>query len=454
MMLLSTLIAPLALLIWTVFRGWPVLLAAPLMALLAAGLSRDPVLATLTQRFMPALGGFVVDFLPLFLLGALFGKVMEATGAALALARWVVDRLGPTQAIPAVVLSCAALTYGGVSLFVVAFAVYPLAVALFRSANLPHRLIPAAIALGSFTFTMSALPGTPSIQNAIPMPFFGTTAFAAPGLGTLAGVIMAGSGLLYLRSLARWSGPQFYGPAADTEGGDTLPSIWLALGPILIVFVANWVLAQQVLPRLDLTYLDEPRWGGIAATRVIGIWALNAALTVSIVVLLAFGWRRLPTPRATLSDGTQAALLPLFNTAALVGFGAVIASLPAFATVSALVENLPGGVLTGLAAAASLLAAITGSASGGMSIALDTLGAQYLERAAVEGVDPAALHRVVALATGGLDALPHNGAVVTLLGIAGLTHREAYGPIFVVAVAIPVVALIAVLVLATAFGSF
>ncbi|MEM9763375.1 MAG: GntP family permease [Pseudomonadota bacterium] len=452
----STLLLPLALLIWSVYRGWPVLLAAPVMALAAAALANDPLFATLTQRFMPATGDFIVAFFPLFLLGAIFGKLMEASGAALALARAVIAGLGRSQALPAVVLSCAALTYGGVSLFVVAFAVYPLAVALFRAAELPQRLIPGAIALGAFTFTMSALPGSPAIQNAIPMPYFGTTSFAAPGLGVIAGLIMAAGGLAYLSSIARTESSDGLGAETEEEPDDdpASPSVWLALAPILTVFAANWVLAAIVLPRLDLDYLAQPEWGGLTPSRVIGMWALIGALTLAVLLLLALTWRRLVDPRQTLSTGAQAALLPLFNTAALVGFGSVVAALPAFATVSTVTALMPGGALTGLAASASVLAGITGSASGGMSIALDALGASYLEQALAEGTDPSALHRVVALATGGLDALPHNGAVVTLLGIAGFTHREAYGPIFVVAVAIPIIALIAVLVLATSVGAF
>ena len=456
MSLLLTLLLPLGLLIWSVYRGWPVLLAAPMMALLAAFLSANPIFATLTQRFMPAVGGFVIAFLPLFLLGAVFGKLMEDSGAAMALARFIVARLGAAQALPAVVLSCAILTYGGVSLFVVAFAVYPLARALFHEATLSQRLIPAAIALGAFTFTMSALPGSPAIQNAIPMPYFGTTAFAAPGLGLIAGVIMAGGGLLYLAYLARIERPETVTAAPETldnYDGEQIP-IWLAIAPILTVFAANWALAKLVLPRVDLGYLSDPSWGGVTPGHVVGVWALIGALTLAILLLLGLVWRRLDHPRVTLSNGSEAALLPLFNTAALVGFGAVVSALPAFGAVNAFTTDMPGGVLAGLAASASLLAGLTGSASGGMSIALDTLGPRYLETALAEGVDPAALHRIVALATGGLDALPHNGAVVTLLGIAGLTHREAYGPIFVVAVAIPVVALLAALVLARQFGAF
>lgn len=455
-MAILSLILPLAVLIWVVYRGWPVLLAAPVMALVAAGLATDPLLATLTQRLMPAAGNFVVSFLPLFLLGAVFGKLMADTGAAMALARAILARLGPSQALPAVVLSCAALTYGGVSLFVVAFAIYPLAIAVFRASGIPDRLIPGAIALGSFTFTMSALPGSPAIQNAIPMPYFGTTTFAAPGLGVIAGVIMAAGGLVYLSWAARTAAPgeAQSGNATPPDDENELPPLWIAITPILTVFVANWVLAEIAFPQTDLTYLSEPAWGSVGASQVIGMWSLIGGLTLAILILLSLSWFRLDNPKKTLTDGSQAALLPLFNTAALVGFGAVIAALPAFADVNRLIAQIPGGALPGLAASASILAGITGSASGGMSIALDTVGARYLDLALSEGTDPAALHRIVALATGGLDALPHNGAVVTLLGIGGLTHREAYGPIFIVAVAVPVAAMLVVLAIASIFGAF
>ena len=310
--------------------------------------------------------------------------------------------------------------------------------------------------MGAFTFTMSALPGSPAIQNAIPMPYFGTTTFAAPGLGVIAGVIMAAGGLLYLSWAARNAAPSVMRSDTATPPDDDseLPSLWIALTPILAVFAANWVLAEIAFPRADLTYLSEPAWGSVGSSQVIGMWALIGALTLAILLLLALSWRKLDVPKQTLTDGSQAALLPLFNTAALVGFGAVIAALPAFTYVSGLIAQIPGGALPGLAASASILAGITGSASGGMSIALDTVGAHYLDLALREGTDPAALHRLVALATGGLDALPHNGAVVTLLGIGGLTHREAYGPIFVVAVTVPVVAMLVVLFLATIFGTF
>src|SRR5215470_8541426 len=188
----------LALLIWLAFRGWSVLLLAPTASLVAAAFAREPLLAHWTQTFMGSAANFFAQFFPLFLLGAVFGKLMEDTGSVSAIARFTVERLGAGRAVLAVVLAGALVTYGGVSLFVAFFVLAPMAQELFRSASIPRRLMPAAIVLGTSTFTMSALPGTPSIQNAIPMPFFGTTPFAAPGLGVLASLIMLGFGMWWL----------------------------------------------------------------------------------------------------------------------------------------------------------------------------------------------------------------------------------------------------------------
>jgi H+/gluconate symporter-like permease len=177
--LLGILVA-LGLLIWLAFRGWSVLLLAPAAALIAAAAAREPLLAHWTQTFMVGAAGFLAQFFPLFLLGALFGKLMEDSGSVRAIAQFLSDRLGARHAALAVVLAGAIVTYGGVSLFVAFFVLAPMASSVFQAANIPRRLIPAAILLGTSTFTMSALPGTPAIQNAIPMPFFGTTPFAAP----------------------------------------------------------------------------------------------------------------------------------------------------------------------------------------------------------------------------------------------------------------------------------
>ncbi|RZT93754.1 GntP family permease [Rivibacter subsaxonicus] len=473
----------LALLIGLAYRGWSVLLLAPAAAMVAALLSREPLLAHWTQTFMVAAGGFVAQFFPLFLLGALFGKLMEDSGSVAAIARWFTERLGVRRAVLAVVLAGALVTYGGVSLFVAIFVIVPMGQALFASAGIPNRLLPAAVALGSMTFTMSAMPGTPAIQNAIPMPFFGTTAFAAPGLGLIASAIMLGFGLWWLaraERAARSAGEtalaaplqtpaldqglvrersvasREFDPAETGRGHrhDRQPPLAVAVAPLAVVVLVNLTMSLLVLPRLDTAFLAEPRWGGVTLAAVAGVWSVIVALLAAIVTLLLLNRGRLPDLRATMDAGANASVLPILSVASLVGFGAVVAALPAFAVVRDAVLGVGNNPLVTLAIATNTLAALTGSASGGLTIALDALGADLLKMAATEGIDPALMHRVAVIGAGTLDSLPHNGAVVTLLALCGATHRESYRDIVVACIVGPIIALVVVIGLGTRFGSF
>jgi len=463
----------LALLMWLAYRGISVLVLAPAMALLAVVASPDvPLLASYTQVFMKAVGGFIALFFPLFLLGALFGKLMEDSGAAKVIAARIIASLGERRAILAIVLACAVLTYGGVSLFVVAFAVYPIAAELFRAVDLPKRLVPATIALGAFTFTMTALPGTPAIQNAIPMPYFGTTPFAAPVLGMIGGAVMLVLGIGWLLRRARLAAAagEGYGEKDETlatvssaghahadeaASQAAAPGFVLAMAPIITVVLLNWLFSVQLLPRLDSSYLASPLYGETRLDAVRGTWAIIAALALSNLLMIVLMRRSLPKLKETIDAGATAAVLPIFNTASQVGYGAVIASLAGFIVIrDAVLGIAPHNPLISLSVAVNILAGITGSASGGMSIALQTLGSHYLEMARAVDISPELLHRVTAIATGGLDALPHNGAVITLLAICKLTHRQSYFDIFVVAVLAPLLALAVVVTLGTLFGAF
>ncbi|MEZ5898481.1 MAG: GntP family permease [Hyphomicrobiaceae bacterium] len=452
----------LALLMYFAYRGVTVLILAPLVAALALLFSGEvgTLLATYTQVFMKSMGGYLIQFFPLFLLGAIFGKLMDDSGSARAIAHAIIEKIGKQHAIMAIVLSCALLTYGGVSLFVVAFAVFPIGAALFREANIPKRLIPGTIALGSFTFTMTALPGTPAIQNAIPSPFFGTDTFAAPGLGIIGGFIMFALGSWWMQVQARKlmaAGEGFGLHAQTTEERRDIPvvSFATALIPIIVVIGLNFLMAKIVLPNIDTSFLAKPEFGGLKdASSVIGIWSIIAAVTTAVLLLIALHWPRWADLKKTLNEGTFGSMLPILNTASEVGYGTVIASLAGFAIIRDLVLNIPGNPLVSEAVAVNVLAGITGSASGGMSIALKTLGPQYLEMANAAGISPQLLHRVAAMASGCMDTLPHNGAVISLLTICGLTHRESYKFIFYNTVLFPLIALVVVIILGSTFGSF
>lgn len=475
----------LGVLTWLAYRGWSILLLAPICALIAALLAGEPVLASWTQTFMANAAGFVSQFWPIFLLGALFGKLMEASGSVEVIAAWLVGRLGERRAVLAIVLAGAFVTYGGVSLFVAFFVLAPMSHALFKAANIPHRLMPAAIALGTSTFTMSAMPGTPAIQNAIPMPFFGTNPFAAPGLGLIASVIMLGFGLWWLHHAeqrARRAGEGYryegavqpsaavandiireratvareFDPSEITRGGHSasLPPIAIAALPLFVVIVTNLIMSFGILPRLDAGFLKEPRWGSTSLTALSGVWSVIVALTAANLVLIAINFRRLPKFRETADAGVNAAALPILSVASLVGFGAVVAALPAFEAVKSWVLSIEGGPLVSLAFATNILAALTGSASGGLTIALDALAPTYMQIASQTGLDPALMHRVAVIGAGTLDSLPHNGAVVTLLAVCGTTHRDGYFHIVMTAIVGALIALIAVIALGSTVGSF
>ena len=454
------LVLSLTALMYFAYRGVNVLVLAPVCAIFAVLFQsteftgQGAPLAYYTQVFMTSLGKYVVMYFPVFLLGAIFGKLMNDTKAAQVIGEFISKKLGPKHAILATITACAVLTYGGVSLFVVAFCVYPIAVTLYAQAGIERRFIPGAIAVGSFTFTMTALPGTPAIQNAIPMPYFGTTTFAAPGLGIIASIIMAGLGWWWMTWHAKSSKPEAvekYVPLSS----ENLPNFWHAMIPLFIVIGLNYLFSVVLIPRWETEYLALPIFGSASIKGVKGLWAIIIALIVAILFIIATLRRFNKNMIDSINNGTMGSLLPIFNTASEVGYGAVIASLSSFAILKEAVLGIfPSNPLISEAVAINALAGITGSASGGMSIGLEVLGARYLELANQMNISPELLHPVASLSSGGFDTLPHNGAVISLLAICGLTHKQSYVDIFMVAVAVPVVATTTVIALGTMFGSF
>jgi H+/gluconate symporter-like permease len=386
--------------------------------------------------------GFVKLYFPVFLLGAVFGKVIELSGFSKSIVAAVIGFVGQQRAMLAIVLVGAVLTYGGVSLFVVVFAIYPFAAEMFRQSNIPKRLIPGTIALGAFTFTMDSLPGTPQIQNIIPTTFFKTDTWAAPVLGTIGAVFILAVGLTYLEWRRRQAAAagEGYGeghlnePERVEEKGLAHPAI--AILPLVLVGVMNKVFTSMIVANYGTS--NEVQLAGMAkplvtdVSSVAAIWAVQGALLVGILTVLAFAWRPV-TQR--FAEGTKAAiggaLLASMNTASEYGFGAVIAALPGFLVIRDALRAIPDPLINE-AVSVTALAGITGSASGGMSIALAAMADQFIEGANAAGIPLEVLHRVASMASGGMDTLPHNGAVITLLAVTGLTHRQAYGDIFAI----------------------
>ncbi len=469
----------LGLLMWFAYRGWSVLLLAPAAALLVAVVSGQPLLPHWTSTFMNGTARFVMQWFPMFLLGGIFGKMMDDSGSIRSIAHFLTDRLGVKRTMLSVVLASAVVTYGGVSVFVAFFVLVPMAREMFRAANIPARLMPAAIGLGAFTFTMSAMPGTPSTNNAIPMPYFGTTTFAAPGLGIIASIITFAFGMWWLarieakaraanegytdddtpvaisekvREQATTSGD--FDPNELTHGqrSEKGPSFLYAVLPLIVVITVNFLMALVVLPRIDFAAAEAAL--GINITSTIGVWAVLIALAAAIVTVIAVNYGRLGALRESLDAGANSAVLPIMTVASLVGFGAVVAAMPAFNVVRDAVLQMPGGPLVSLVVAMNALAALTGTASGGMAIALNALGAEYMRLAAEHGIDPALMHRLTTISAGTLDALPHNGTVLLLLQISKQTHSGSYFDMVMTVIVGVIISLVAVFVLGSMFGSF
>ncbi|KLE59296.1 transporter [Klebsiella aerogenes] len=430
----------LGLLMLAAYRGYSVILFAPLVALGAVLLTQPAAVAPVfSDIFMDKLVGFVKLYFPVFLLGAVFGKLIEFSGFSRSIVSAVTRLMGQNKAMPVIILVCALLTYGGVSLFVVVFAVYPFAAEMFRQSQIPKRLMPATIALGAFTFTMDALPGSPQIQTIIPTTFYGTTSWAAPWLGVLGSAFVAIGGWLYLEAMRRKAQRRGEGYGSElvnepeTPADLNLPHPVIALLPLIIVGVANllftWLIPQAYGSHflIDLPGLKAPMESDVK--KMVAIWAVMAALLCGIITIFLFAGRSL---KGKLADGSKVAvggaMLAALNTASEYGFGGVIAALPGFVQVADALKAIPNPLLN-QAITINILSGITGSSSGGMSIALAAMADRFVESAHAAGIPLEVMHRVASMAAGGMDTLPHNGAIITLLAVTGLTHRQAYKPI-------------------------
>jgi H+/gluconate symporter-like permease len=447
----------LGLLIFVAYRGFSVILFAPLCALLAVCLT-DPghVLPFFSNVFMVKMVGFIKLYFPVFLLGAIFGKLVEVTGIAEKIAKIIVRFIGAKRAILSIVLMGAILTYSGVSLFVAVFAIYPFAAQLFREANIPKRLIPATIAFSAFTFSMDSLPGSPQIQNVIPTTFFKTNIYAAPTLGIIGALFIFTCGMLYLercRKKAAASGEGYFGkngaaselaattsihqapPAAIVSGDAITIGHWMAFLPLVLVGVMNKIFTESIpvwyANGFDFAVIGLKDFGKIDMSQVVGIWSVEMALLIGILAAILLNFQAVREHfQSITSVGVSGSILAAMNTAAEYGFGAVIAVLPGFVMIQNYLTGTFSNPLINGAVMTNILCGLTGSGSGGMSITLGLMAEKYIETAANFHIPLDVLHRVIAMAAGGMDTLPHNGAVITLLAVTGLTHREAYKEIF------------------------
>lgn len=408
------------------------LISAPITAFIVASTSGLGVFPQLVGEgepsflgsYMEGFSGFVATWFFMFLIGAVFGKLMGDSGAADSVAQWIVKRIGLKNAPLAIVIACAILTYGGVSLFVVAFAVYPMAISLFKEANLPRRFIPAALGFGSVTFTMTSA-GSPEIQNWIPIPILNTSPYAAWEVSLVVAVVMMIIGYWWLRMFilkAVRKGEGFIQRKGDPESvNKELPNSLVSFLPLISVLIVSFIFHDT---------LEHS--------------ALIVALLSGSLIVLLFNYKYFTHLGQTITEGTTGALIAIGNTAAVVGFGGVAKNTQAFSDTVAFMTDLPGDPLIGSAVAILLIAGITGSSSGGQTIALPLIAPHYIDM----GVQPDQIHRVAALSSGVLDSLPHGGyTVTTIASICRENYKDAYPTYGIVTVIVPLIGLILAILL-------
>ncbi|PIC58331.1 transporter [Sporosarcina sp. P12(2017)] len=409
----------LVLLMVLAYRGWSIIWIAPICAGIVALFGGLNLLDAYTDTYMTGFVNFAKQWFPVFMLGAIFGKLMEYSGMAHSVAIGISRVFGKERAIIGVIVAASVLAYGGVSVFVVVFAVYPLALNMFREANISRRLLPGTIVAGMMTFAMTALPGTPQIQNLIPTQYFHTTAAAAPIIGLVSSAFMIVSSILYLNRrvrVLREAGEVFEEREEDlnAEPRTKYPHIILSLLPLLAVIIT-------------LNFLK---------------WDIVISLATGIVLILIISIREFKGFTKAVNSGASDSVMAMINTSAAVGFGTIVRSVPGFEKLSDAILGINANPLISEAIAVNVLAGATGSASGGLGITLEALGSHYYEIATTTGPAPEAFHRIASIASGGLDSLPHNGAILTILIVTGMTHKESYREMGVIAIIFPMLSLI------------
>ncbi len=411
--MLSILIA-LAVLCYGCFKGLSTLWMAPLCAIIVATLSGLDVFTAFTQTYMGGFAEFTEGYLMIFMLGAIFGKLMEISGAAHSIGAAVIKLVGRKKAVLAVIISCSIMTYGGISLFIVMFVIYPIAAAAFRDADIPRCLFPGAYAAGCYTFTMTALPGSPQIQNLIPTQYFGTTAAAAPVMGCIASVLFLIFSIIWMdmreKKLKKaglgWTEHTQATSAAEIK--DMHPMV--AVLPLLTVVVVLNILKQDAV----------------------------IALACGVIAAILCGLKNVKIPQfiEAFNSGAVESLEISLITSAVVGFGSVVKTVPAFNNLADAVFQLPISPLLVIFISINVLAGICGSASGGMSIALSALGDKFIALSESTGIPLTVFHRIVSLSSGGLDTLPPGAAA--LLKYCGCSFKESYIDVFMISVIAPI----------------
>ncbi|MGM9873327.1 MAG: GntP family permease [Bacilli bacterium] len=443
------LVLALAVLIFLIFKKVPTVFAVSIAAIVAAitnwNVSGEGNIWRALTFFAQGTGNTFAQFLFVFLLSTIYGELMAGLKLAQSIANFFIKILGKKASAIIIVITTALLVYGGVSAMVVAFTVAPIGIALLRESNISKKFLPALIALGQSTFALTALPGSPQVNNIIPCSVLNTTSTASPVLGLIAALIMLGLGLAYLLwqiSRSKKKGetfeeelvPEQYKKTDTTE--EKLPNVILSFLP-MIILIGLFLLFENVS---FFGYEFSKQYNGLAS--------VCTAMFISIIYLVIYGiaTKKNKEVLSIIQKGSVDWIVPLLNFAMIVGFGTVIQNLNGFTVLTNWVIGLGSNYLTA-AITVCLLAGVTGSASGGLKIALNS--EELVTAWTTSSMNMSALHRIISVASGGLDSLPHCGGILADLQVCGETHSRSYFHIFIVTVVIPIIATGVIVLLAS-----
>lgn len=419
--------------IYLTARGINIVLAAPLATLIVILTNNMNIFEALIGKqnsYMVGLSNFLINNFAIFLLGSILAQYMEKSGATLSIANYIIKKIGkdsPYKMLIAITIVASILTYGGISIFIVIFAIIPLAKPLFKELNISWELFPIPVFLGASTYTMTLLPATPSIHNAIPTKVLGTTLTAAPLLSIAGTIVILIFGLLYMNYALKKSinNKETFNYKLDDATSTSLdleksPSVSLSIAPIILLISIIFIFSKT--PNIILI-----------------------ALTCSILFSAIIFYKNIKNQKDTLNNGAVGAVIPAFATSSSVAFGTVLTTATGFELIRNTILNIPGSPLISLAVATALLSAITGSSSGALGIVMTTFIPKYMGL----GIDPEVLHRVVVVASAALTVVPQSGVMITFHTLSGLSLKRGFKHSFIIVNIGHILALIAIILLAT-----
>ncbi|SHN80250.1 GntP family permease [Desulfitobacterium chlororespirans] len=395
------------------WKGFNIVIIAPFAAvliILTNGMEFQTAFFAGKGAYLTAVGGFITSYLPIFILGALLGKYLEDSKATVSIANGIFKLVGkdsPMKVMVAISIIAAVLTYGGISLFIVIFTVVALCRPIFKELNLPWRLVMVPMIYGGTTFTMTMVPGVPSIQNVIPTQL-GTTLTAAPLMSVVISLVSATYGYFMMKyELKRMvaSGETYSESGQVIDLGDTskVPPLFLSILPMVVLIVIIFVGSAMKIPNLVVP-------------------ALLVAVVLAALCLNPY----IPNQLKTLNAGATNSLLPIIFTAAAAGVGAVVFASPGFQVLQVGMSAAPGGALTQIPIITGFISMVTASASGALGIVIPTFGQTWI----AAGIDPQVVHRISSLSSAVFSAMPHSGFLFSCMAVFGVRHKDVYRQMF------------------------